>query len=103
MALYLGDAGPVGTRFTTVSAGQADLDHRRLRRIRRAARRRRRLGHPGTIAALTPPGTHPEAQLLYTFTKASNALQIAADVSALRAALPAGAVVSKARTGFRPA
>ena len=41
-----------------------------------------------------PPGVHPAAQMLYTFTKAGTALQIAADVSALKAALPAGAVIS---------
>jgi putative ABC transport system permease protein len=33
------------------------------------------------------------AQMLYTFTKATTALEIAADVSALKAALPSGAVV----------
>jgi putative ABC transport system permease protein len=49
---------------------------------------------PGEVAALTPPGTHPSAQMLYTFTKASTAQQIAADVNALKAALPAGAVIS---------
>jgi putative ABC transport system permease protein len=50
---------------------------------------------PGEIAALRPSGTPATAQMLYTFTKAGNALQIAADVAALKAALPKGAV-----TGF---
>jgi putative ABC transport system permease protein len=95
MALYLGDAGPVGSKFTVVSApGKPTLT------IVGYGGSVARLGDadgwvtPGEIAALTPPGTHPMAQMLYTFTKASTALEIAADISALKAALPAGAVIS---------
>jgi putative ABC transport system permease protein len=95
MALYLGDAGPLGTKFTVVSApGKPVLT------IVGYGGSIARLGDadawvtPGEIAALTPPGVHPMAQMLYTFTKAGTALQIAADVRALKAALPAGAVVS---------
>lgn len=50
---------------------------------------------PGEIAALRPEGAPATVQMLYTFTRASTALQISADVAGLRAALPAGAV-----TGF---
>jgi putative ABC transport system permease protein len=50
---------------------------------------------PGEIAALRPGGAPATVQMLYTFTKAGNALQIAADAAALKAALPKGAV-----TGF---
>jgi hypothetical protein len=39
---------------------------------------------PGDIAALRPSGAPATAQLLCTFTKAGNALQIAADVAALK-------------------
>jgi putative ABC transport system permease protein len=94
MALYSG-GGTVGSKVTVVSApGKPKLT------IVGVGGSVARLGDadgwvtPGEVAALTPPGTHPRAQMLYTFTKASTALQIAADVSALKAALPAGAVIS---------
>ena len=94
MAVYSG-SGTVGSKVTVISApGKPKLT------IVGVGGSVARLGDadgwvtPGEIAALTPPGTHPTAQLLYTFTKASTALQIAADVSALKAALPAGAVIS---------
>jgi putative ABC transport system permease protein len=95
MAVYLGDAGPVGTKFTVVSApGKPTLT------IVGYGGSVARLGDadawvtPGEIAALTPPGTHPMAQMLYTFTQAGTALEIAADVRALKAALPPGAIIS---------
>ena len=95
MAVYLGDAGPVGSKVTVVSApGKPTLT------IVGYGGSVARLGDadawvtPGEVAALTPPGTHPMAQMLYTFTKAGTALEIAADVGALKAALPAGAVIS---------
>jgi putative ABC transport system permease protein len=92
-ANYFGGAGPVGTKLTVVSApGKPKLT------IVGYGGSPARLGEawvtPSELAALTPPGTHPTAQMLYTFAKASTALQIAADVSALKAALPAGAVTS---------
>ena len=94
MAVYSG-GGTVGSKVTVVSApGQPKLT------IVGVGGSVARLGDadgwvtPGEIAALAPPGTHPAAQMLYTFTKASTALEIAADVSALKAALPAGAVIS---------
>jgi putative ABC transport system permease protein len=93
MANYFGGAGPVGTKVTVVSTpGKPRLT------IVGYGGSAGRLGAawvtPGEIAALTPHGTHPAAQMLYTFTKASTALQIAADISALKATLPAGAVTS---------
>ena len=48
----------------------------------------------GELAALRPAGAPARAQMLYTFARASNIRQIIADVAALRAALPAGAIVS---------
>ena len=94
MAVYTG-GGTVGSKVTVVSApGQPELT------IVGVGGSVARLGDedgwvtPGEIAALTPPNTHPAAQMLYTFTKGSTALQIAADVGALKAALPAGAVIS---------
>jgi putative ABC transport system permease protein len=94
MAVYTG-GGTVGSKVTVISApGEPRLT------IVGVGGSVARLGDengwvtPGEIAALTPPGTHPVAQMLYTFAKASTALQIAADVSALKAALPAGAVIS---------
>ena len=94
MAVYSG-GGTVGSKVTVVSApGQPKLT------IVGYGGSVARLGDedgwvtPGEIAALTPPDTHPAAQMLYTFTKGSTALQIAADVGALKAALPAGAVIS---------
>jgi putative ABC transport system permease protein len=47
---------------------------------------------PGQLAALRPNGAPATVQMLYTFTKAGTALQISADVTALKAALPARAV-----------
>jgi putative ABC transport system permease protein len=93
MANYFGGAGPVGSKVTVVSApGKPKLT------IVGYGGSAGRLGEawvtPGEIAALRPPGTHPTAQVLYTFTRASTAPQIAADVSALKAALPAGAITS---------
>jgi putative ABC transport system permease protein len=93
MANYFGGAGPVGTKLTVVSApGRPKLT------IVGYGGSVGRLGEawvtPGELSALTPHGTRPAAQMLYTFTKAGTALQIAADVSALKAALPAGAVTS---------
>lgn len=92
-ANYFGGVGPVGSKVTVVSApGKPRLT------IVGYAGSPGRLGAawvtPGEIAALRPHGIHAAAQMLYTFTRASTALQIAADVSALKAALPAGAVTS---------
>jgi putative ABC transport system permease protein len=93
MANYFGGAGPVGSKLTVVSApGKPKLT------IVGYGGSPGRLGQawvtPREIAALRPPGAPPTAQMLYTFTRAGTALQIAADVSALKAALPAGAVTS---------
>lgn len=49
---------------------------------------------PGELAALRSPRSPARAQMLYTFTRAANIRQVTADVAALRAALPAGTVVS---------
>ena len=86
-------AGPVGSKLTVVSA-----PHKPRLTIVGYGGSPGQLGQawvtPGEIAALRPPGAPPEAQMLYIFTKASTALQIAADVSALKAALPSGAITS---------
>ena len=47
---------------------------------------------PAEIAALSSPGSAPQAQMLYRFSSASTATAVNADVSALKAALPAGTV-----------
>ncbi len=47
---------------------------------------------PAEIAALSSAGSAPQAQMLYRFSSASTATAINADVSALKAALPAGTV-----------
>ena len=47
---------------------------------------------PGEIARLRPPGTPGTAQMLYRFDGAATAAAIGADVAAVSAALPAGAV-----------
>jgi putative ABC transport system permease protein len=49
---------------------------------------------PGEAVAVRPNGAPATVQMLYTFTKASTSLDIGADVAALRAALPAGAITS---------
>jgi putative ABC transport system permease protein len=93
MANYFGGAGPVGGRLTVVSApGKPQLT------IVGYGGSPGRLGQawvtPSEIAALRSPSAPSMAQMLYTFTKAGTALQIAADVSALKAALPSRAVTS---------
>jgi putative ABC transport system permease protein len=94
-AVYLGYAGSVGSKITVVSApGRPTLT------IVGYGGSVARLGDadawvtPDEVAALTPPGTHPMAQMLYTFTKAGTVPEIAADVGALKAVLSPGAVVS---------
>jgi putative ABC transport system permease protein len=47
---------------------------------------------PAEIARLCPPGTPGTAQMLYRFDGAATAAAIGADVAAVSAALPAGAV-----------
>ncbi len=47
---------------------------------------------PAEIAALSSPGSPPQAQMLYRFSSASTATAINADESALKAALPSGTV-----------
>jgi putative ABC transport system permease protein len=47
---------------------------------------------PGEIAALRPPHAVATAQMLYRFRSAATAAQIRADVAAVTAALPAGAL-----------
>jgi putative ABC transport system permease protein len=47
---------------------------------------------PAEIAALSSSGSGPQAQMLYRFSRASTAMAINADESALKAALPAGTV-----------
>jgi putative ABC transport system permease protein len=47
---------------------------------------------PGEIAKLRTPGTPPAAQMMYRFRDAGTAAAIHADVAAVTAALPAGAV-----------
>jgi hypothetical protein len=47
---------------------------------------------PGQIAALRAPGTPDRAQMLYRFARAGTTAQVTADIAALRAALPPGAL-----------
>jgi putative ABC transport system permease protein len=49
---------------------------------------------PGQIAALRTPGTPPAAQMLYRFASAGTAAAVRADVAAVAAALPPGAVTA---------
>ena len=49
---------------------------------------------PSQVAALRPAGAPAQQQMLYTFTSAGTAAQVRADLAALKAALPAGAVDS---------
>ena len=49
---------------------------------------------PGQIAALRTPGTPPAAQMLYRFVSAGTAAAVRADVAAVAAALPPGAVTT---------
>jgi putative ABC transport system permease protein len=49
---------------------------------------------PSEIAALRPADASPQDQMLYTFTQASTAVQLNADLAELKAALPGGAVAS---------
>jgi putative ABC transport system permease protein len=49
---------------------------------------------PGEIAALRPPGTPAAAQMLYRFGSAGTAAAVSADMAAVAAALPPGAVTA---------
>jgi len=49
---------------------------------------------PAEIAALRAPGAPDLAQMLYRFSRAATAAEVNADVAALRAALPPGALTS---------
>ena len=51
---------------------------------------------PGTITALERAGAPRQEQMLYTFRHASTVAQVSADLSELRAALPAGAIIGHA-------
>jgi len=48
---------------------------------------------PGELSSLLAPGSQPTAQLLYRFTSAATNAQLAADVTAVKKALPAGTVI----------
>jgi putative ABC transport system permease protein len=49
---------------------------------------------PGQVAALRAPGTPPAAQMLYRFANAGTAAAVRANVAAVAAALPPGAVTA---------
>jgi putative ABC transport system permease protein len=49
---------------------------------------------PAEVSRLLPPGTPASAQMLYRFASAGSAAAIRADVAAVTAALPAGAVIA---------
>lgn len=90
-ANYLGTPYPVGSKVTVVSApGKPKLT------VVAYAGSPGRFGEawvqPSEIAALRRPHSPATAQMLYTFRRAATAPQIAADVNALKAALPAGVV-----------
>jgi putative ABC transport system permease protein len=48
---------------------------------------------PAQIAALRAPGAPDLAQMLYRFARAGTTAQVTADIAALRAALPPGALI----------
>jgi putative ABC transport system permease protein len=91
LAVYRGFLPPLGSKVTVTSApGKPQLT------VVGYAGSPGRFGDawvaPGEIAALRPKGAPADVQMLYTFTHAATARQIGADVAALKAALPAGAV-----------
>jgi putative ABC transport system permease protein len=49
---------------------------------------------PGEITTLERAGAPRQEQMLYTFSRASTVAQVSADLGELRAALPAGAIIS---------
>ena len=49
---------------------------------------------PAELATLTPPGTAADYQMLYRFSSAQTAAEVAAGRAAVSAALPAGSVIS---------
>jgi hypothetical protein len=49
---------------------------------------------PAGITALERAGAPRQEQMLYTFSRASTVAQVSADLGELRAALPAGAIIS---------
>jgi putative ABC transport system permease protein len=51
---------------------------------------------PGTITALERAGAPQQEQMLFTFSHAATVAQVSADLAELRAALPAGAIISHA-------
>ena len=51
---------------------------------------------PGEITALEKAGAPLQEQMLYTFRNAATAAQVGADLAELRAALPAGAIITHA-------
>ena len=53
-------------------------------------------GVPAEITALEKAGAPRQEQMLYTFSHASTVAQVSADLGELRAALPAGAIISYA-------
>lgn len=90
---YYGSDLPVGTKVTVTSApGRPALT------VVGYAGSPGRFGAawvtPEELAALRGHRPAAAAQMLYTFDRASNAREIAADIAALRAALPAGAITS---------
>lgn len=52
---------------------------------------------PGQVAALERAGAPAQEQMLYTFRQAATQAQLSADLSELKAALPAGAIITSVR------
>lgn len=91
VAIYTGFAPPIGSKVTVTSApGKPQLT------VVGYAGSSARYGDawvtPSQAAALREPGSPAMAQMLFTFSHAGSAQQIGADIAALKAALPAGAI-----------
>jgi putative ABC transport system permease protein len=93
VAVYRGFLPPIGSKVTVTSApGRPQLTV--VGYAGSAARYGDAWVTPAQAAALGQPGTAAAGQMLYTFSQAGTAQQISADITALKAALPAGAITS---------
>jgi putative ABC transport system permease protein len=93
IAVYANFSPPIGSKVTVTNApGKPQLT------VVGYAGSTARYGDawvtPGEAAALRKPGAVAEEQMLYTFAKAGTALQISADIKALKAVLPTDAITS---------
>lgn len=93
VAVYRGFLPPLGSKVTVTSVpGKPQLTV--VGYAGSAARYGDAWVTPAQAAALGKPGTAGAEQMLYAFSQAGTAQQISADITALKAALPAGAIAS---------